>query len=103
MVLAVITTALSKKFPERYRISWLNALLWGGILMLIVEHLAHGEIVPHPPFLTAGPSEIVSEMLKVGLPMTVGTVGLWSAMVSLDLRLNLVERIRAVGPRLGHG
>lgn len=101
MGLAIITTVLSRKFPERYRISWLNALLWGGVLMLAVEHLAHGEVVPYPPFLTAGLNEVIPEMLTVGLPITVGTVGLWSAMVFFNLRLNISEKIR-VGPKLGH-
>jgi hypothetical protein len=102
MGLAILTTALSKRFPEKYRISWLNALLWGGVLMLAVEHLAHGEVVPYPPFLTAGLSEVIPEMLTVGVPMAVCTAGLWSAMVFLDLRLNISDKIKAVGPRLGH-
>jgi len=102
MSLAILTTALSKRFPQKYRISWLNALLWGGVLMLAVEHLAHGEVVPYPPFLTAGLSKVIPEMLTVGVPMTVCTVGLWSAMVFLDLRLNISDKVKAAGPRLGH-
>ncbi len=102
--LAVITTLLGKKFPQKYRISWLNALLWGGTAMLTVEHIAHGEIVPYPPFLTAGLLEVLPEMLRVGVPMAVVSVLIWSTMVTIDIKIG--EKIwrsitKAVGTRLG--
>jgi len=102
--LGIITTLLRKKFPQKYHISWLNALLWGGTVMLAVEHIAHGEIVPYPPFLTAGLSQILPEMLMVGVPMAVASVLIWSAMVTIDLKIG--EKIRqsttkAMETRLG--
>ena len=101
MGLALVTTALRKRFPEKLQISWLNALLWGAVLMLAVEHLAHGEVVPYPPFLTKGLPEVLPEMLQVGVPMTLSMVGVWSGMLLVDCRLKIVERVRAVGPRMG--
>jgi len=72
--------------------------------MLAVEHIAHGEIVPYPPFLTAGLSQVLPEMLMVGVPMAVASVLIWSAMVTIDLKLG--EKIRqsttkAMETRLG--
>ena len=32
------------------RLSWLNKMLWGGSIMLALEHVWHGEVVPWPPF-----------------------------------------------------
>jgi len=102
--LAVITTLLRKKFSQKYHISWLNALLWGGTVMLAVEHIAHGEIVPYPPFLTAGLSQVLPEMLMVGVPMAVVSVLIWSTMATIDLKIG--EKIRrsttkAIETRLG--
>jgi len=102
--LGIITTLLRKKFPQKYHISWLNALLWGGTVMLAVEHIAHGEIVPYPPFLTAGLSEVLPEMLRIGAPMALLNVFIWSAMVMINIKIG--EKIRqsttkAMGTRLG--
>jgi hypothetical protein len=90
--LGIITTLLRKKFPQKYHINWLNALLWGGTIMLAVEHIAHGEIVPYPPFLTAGLSEVLPEMLRIGVPMALLNVFIWSAMVTINLHMG--EKIR---------
>ena len=90
--LGVITTLLRKKFPQKYRINWLNFMLWGGAVMLAVEHIAHGEIVPYPPFLTAGLSQVLPEMLKIGVPMAVVSILIWSTMVTIDLKIG--EKIR---------
>ena len=98
MALGIITTLFRKKFPARYNINWLNALLWGGVAMLAVEHLAHGEIVPYPPFLTAGLSEILPEMVRVGVPMALACTFLWVGMVTIAPRLNLIKTMET---RLG--
>jgi hypothetical protein len=90
--LAVATTLLRKKFPQKYHASWLNALLWGGAVMLAVEHLAHGEVVPYPPFLTAGLPQVLPEMLTVGIPMALANVLIWSVMVTIDLKIG--EKMR---------
>ena len=100
MAVAIITTLLSHKFPEKYRMNWLNALLWGGVAMLIIEHIAHGEIVPYPPFLTSGLAEVLPEMLSVGIPMTMVPTMVWFTMVAVNL--NFSEKImRRVGLRTG--
>jgi hypothetical protein len=82
----VITTALRKKFPEKWHIGWLNIMIFGGAVALAVEHIAHQEIVPWPPFLTAmsSPADTAAmfrEMATVGIPMTIALVSVWIVMV----------------------
>jgi hypothetical protein len=84
---AIVTTALRKKVSPKYHIDWLNSMLWGGVLMLAVEHIAHGEVVLYPPFLTKGLPEVLPEMLKIGIPMTLAIFVIWSVMVAVSLRI----------------
>ena len=84
MSLGIITTLLARFFPKRWNINWLNAILWGAVMMLMVEHVAHGEIIPYPPFLTSGILEIMPEMLSVGIPMAVFSASLWASMVAVN-------------------
>jgi hypothetical protein len=83
---AIITTSLRKKIPSKYHIAWLNTMLWGGAFMLTVEHIAHGEIVPFPPFLTAmqNPADTVvmlKEIATIGTTMTIAVILVWAIMV----------------------
>lgn len=85
---AIVTTAVSKKIPERYHMNWLNSMLWGGVVMLAVEHVSRGEIVPYPPFLTAGLPEVFPEMMRVGIPMTLIIFLIWAVMVVVAARVS---------------
>ena len=89
MSLAIVTTVFRKKIPEALHIGWLNIMIWGGAIMLAVEHIAHGEILLYPPFLTAmqNPAEIpimLKEMAVVGGTMTVVIVFIWALLVVLS-------------------
>lgn len=64
------------------KLSWLMNMLWGGVILLCVEHMWHGEVVPFPPFLTAmsDPAEIsvmLHEMATVGVAMCVMVTVVW--------------------------
>ena len=85
---AIVTTTIGKKVPERWHLNWLNSMLWGGVAMLAVEHIAHGEIVLYPPFLTAGLHEVFPEMLRVGVPMTLSIFLIWGIMVAVAARMS---------------
>ena len=68
------------------KLGWLNNLLWGGVLLLSVEHIWHGEIVPWPPFLTAmnNPDAIapmLHEIATVGTSMAIFVTISWGIMV----------------------
>jgi hypothetical protein len=83
---AIITNSVKKKVPSKYHINWLLTMLWGGVAMLIVEHIAHGEVVLFPPFLTAmeNPADIpamLKEIATVGTSMTVAIFVVWAIMV----------------------
>ena len=99
MGLGIITTLLSRFFPKRLNIQWLNAMLWGAVAMLMVEHVAHGEILPYPPFLTAGLIEILPEMLSVGVPMTIASASLWTSMTIMNEIMNRKGGIVKVSDR----
>jgi len=86
MSLAIVTTIFRKKIPDALHIGWLNIMIWGGAIMLAVEHIAHGEIILYPPFLTAmqTPAEIpvmLQEMAVVGGTMTIAIVFIWVLLV----------------------
>jgi len=80
-VAAIIVTAARKKIPPHYHIKWLLALLWGGTIWLIPEHIYHGEVIFYPPFFTAGFDTIISEVLRVGAPMTIAAISVWVVMI----------------------
>lgn len=67
---------LQTRFDWCQKLSWLNNLLWGGVFLLALEHIWHGEIILWPPFLTAmrNPSDILPmlhEMAFVGTSMAI--------------------------------
>lgn len=70
------------------KLSWLSRLLWGGVFLLVIEHIWHGEVVLWPPFLTAmrNPSEIpimLHEMATVGTSMAIFVTLTWAVMVTV--------------------
>ena len=82
---AILTTLFRKRFPESWHINWLNTMIWGGSLALAIEHVAHGEIVPWPPFLTAmaNPADfaaMLGELVTVGLPMLITIILVWGVL-----------------------
>ena len=89
---AIVTTALRKKVPEDLHLDWLNSMLWGGVIMLAVEHIAHGEVAPYPPFLTAGLDKVLPEMLKVGVPMALAIFLVWGIMITVVAMVDKREK-----------
>ena len=60
----------------------LNGMLWGGSVLLALEHIFHGEVAMYPPFLTAAESadslaEMLHEMGTVGVAMAVSITAIW--------------------------
>jgi hypothetical protein len=95
---AVITTVIQKVVEKREkktvnispkwsrRLSWLNIMLWGGTLMLAIDHLISGEVTFYPPFLTAlnSPADtavMLREMATVGVAMAAAVTAVWGIMV----------------------
>ncbi|MDR2162364.1 MAG: hypothetical protein LBO70_00240 [Clostridiales Family XIII bacterium] len=70
----------------RTKLSWLNGLLWGGAVLLCLEHVWHGEVVFYPPFLTAmhSPADtavMLKEMGTVGVGMALLVTAVWGVMI----------------------
>lgn len=86
-LLALITTAFRKRIPKEYRINLLNTMLWGGVIMFAVEHYIKGEIVPYPPFFTAGLNEMLPEIISIGIPMTLAVIAVWGIIVFVPMAM----------------
>jgi len=98
MAVAVFTSIFRKKIPGILMINVLNLLLWGGVLGLAIEHIAHGEVVPYPPFLTAGLEHVIPEMVTIGVPMTISVSGVWGFIVlTINGPLNRIFRLSRLG------
>ena len=104
---AIVVTAISHKVTKEERandtviaehasdtitwsrkLNWLKNMLWGGSLLLLLEHMWHGEVVPWPPFLTAmldpgDTAEMLHEMATVGVGMAIIVTLVWAIMVAV--------------------
>ena len=76
-------TLLKRNIPA------LEKMLWGGSVMLIVDHIINGELMWAFPFFTAlaktgGADIFLKELLTVGVPMSLVITAVWAvwALVS---------------------
>ena len=87
LVEAIAVTACRKAIARPRTVlgrhlSDLEKMLWGGSLMLIVDHVINGELTWRFPFFTAldsvgGSAVLLREMLTVGVPMALVLTGVW--------------------------
>jgi hypothetical protein len=78
-------TAHEDKIPLSRKLKWLNYLLIGGAVLLMFEHVWHGEVVPWFPFLTAmsdpeDTAEMLHEMATVGVTMALLVTAVWAGI-----------------------
>ena len=71
--------------PMSRKLKWLSYMLWGGAVLLMFEHIWHGEVVPWFPFLTAMTTqastvEMLHEMATTGVCMAVLVTVIWGIM-----------------------
>ena len=69
----------------------LEKMLWGGSVMLIVDHIIKGEVTWRYPFFTAleeagGLQVMLREMLTVGVPMSLVLTAVWVGYALLKER-----------------
>ena len=69
----------------------LEKMLWGGSIMLIVDHIINGELTWRFPFFTAldqagGGAVMLREMLTVGVPMSLVITAVWAVYALLKDR-----------------
>ena len=87
LVEAIVVSACRKRAVQSARPVWrelpaLEKMLWGGTLMLIVDHVINGELTWRFPFFTAlslegGGGVMLREMLTVGVPMALVLTAAW--------------------------
>ncbi|MCR5626143.1 MAG: hypothetical protein K6F99_02385 [Lachnospiraceae bacterium] len=82
--------------PFSVKLGWLTKMLWGGVFLLLIEHIYHGEVVLYPPFLTAMYSAadtqaMLYEMATVGVSMAFLVTAIWGVMVGISV---IVEKRR---------
>lgn len=70
------SSSLGRQLPS------LEKMLWGGTLMLIVDHIINGEVIFKFPFFTAltetdGAALMLREILTVGVPMAAVLTVAW--------------------------
>jgi hypothetical protein len=100
MAAAIVTTIFRGKIPEKYHINWFNTLVWGGTAGLALEHIAHGEIVPYPPFLTAmtNPADMTvmfHEVMTIGVAMLLVCLATWAIMLYVAWYIEHSAKIKA--------
>jgi polyferredoxin len=106
MALAIITSMIQKtarSLAEKLKLWILNALLWGGVILLALEHVWHAEVVPWPPFLTAmaNPADIpvmLHEMATVGTAMSIATFITWGTILTISHYMPKIVSLKAIEP-----
>lgn len=88
LVQAVATTIYRKTTTRRSsfvgrNLATLEKMLWGGSVMLVVDHIINGELTWKFPFFTAlgvegGSAAMLHEMLTVGLPISAAVTLVWA-------------------------
>ena len=87
MVQAIATYASRKTHKNNHNLPTLEKMLWGGTVMLIVDHVISGELTWRFPFFTAleldgGWQVMLREMLTVGVPMCLVITAFWGLWVA---------------------
>ncbi|MFC1937033.1 hypothetical protein ACFLWY_00570 [Chloroflexota bacterium] len=88
---SIVQKTVGKEKAKKWRLGWLNKLLWGGVILLAIEHIWHGEVVPWPPFLTAmeNPGDVapmLHEIATTGVIMVVVVTAVWAIMVVIAIQ-----------------
>ena len=90
------------KFSWKTKLGWLTNMLWGGAILLCLEHIWHGEVVLYPPFLTAmsdpaDTAEMLAEMSTTGVGMAVLVSLVWVVMVLVADNMPALRRALNAG------
>lgn len=86
------------KNSSKFRLDILEIMLISGSLVLALEHVWHGEVVPYPPFLTAmqNPDNIpvvLREISIVGSSMTIIVFATWFSIITFTGKISLKQPI----------
>ena len=81
-------TESSSHLGRETEVSSLKHVLMGGVILLALEHVQHGEVKPWPPFLTAMANPVdapvmLHEMATVGTAMSLATFVTWGTILTI--------------------
>ena len=87
-VTGIRKSGLKGNSPYLQHLPDLEKMLWGGTLMLIVDHIINGELTWTFPFFTSlgqtgGAAILWREVLTVGVPMALALTAAWGIWVAL--------------------
>jgi hypothetical protein len=87
-VTAIRKSGLNGNSPYLQHLPDLEKMLWGGTLMLIVDHIINGELTWTFPFFTSlgqtgGAAILWREVLTVRVPMALALTAAWAVWVAL--------------------
>jgi hypothetical protein len=90
------STGLRAQWLQRLRL--LNLMMWGGTILLVIEHAVRGELVPWAPFFTAlqTPGHVGSMLREIateGTALVVLLVCAWMVIVMLAERRARARRL----------
>ena len=102
---AVVTSAIRKSNEKNNRsdhsafarhLPALEKMLWGGSVMLVVDHIINGELTWRFPFFTAlenagGGAVMLREMFTVGVPMSLVITAIWAVYALAKERKKKVQ------------
>ena len=102
---AVVTSTIRKSNEKNNRsdhtafvrhLPALEKMLWGGSVMLVVDHIINGELTWRFPFFTAleqagGGAVMLREMLTVGVPMSLAITAVWAIYAVIKERRKKVQ------------
>ncbi len=100
----VVLKKIAKQAAERLKLDILAVMMLGGALVLMLEHMWHGEVVPWPPFLTAmqNPEDFataMSELMTTGTTMSIVVTGTWASILLITrTRLQKINYMETVKP-----
>jgi hypothetical protein len=99
MLTGIVLSVIKKlwKNADKIKLGLLVKMLLAGSLILAIEHVWHGEIVPYPPFLTAMQNSsdipvLINEMTVIGGSMTIVVTATWSVVVAFAKRVEVKVR-----------
>ena len=105
LVQAAVTSTIRKSNEKNNRsdhsaftrhLPALEKMLWGGSVMLVVDHIINGELTWRFPFFTAlenagGGVVMLREMLTVGIPMSLVITAVWAVYALAKERKKKVQ------------
>lgn len=91
-----ISAENSSKIKLSRKISWLMSMLWGGVFLLVIDHIWSGELVPYPPFLAAisnpeDTAQMLYEMKTLGVLMSASITAFWGFVCAASSAVNKIK------------